>query len=566
MLYKGTPVCAGYARGSVYQYRPFICEVEKSSITDAEISSALSRWQQIRIDAAAELEEIRQRLSVHDAEKAKVFSAHIEILNDEAIAEEIEAAISEENAALDWAIATVFERFIHILSKTADPLIRERTADLQDVKLRLLRLERGIPERNLSALSGPVVVVAHDLLPSDTATIDRDNVLAILTETGGPTSHTAIIARSYAIPAILGLDEISSHLADGETVLVDAVCGTVLSDPTEEALEAFSHLQHDYLQKQQSDAAYLAHPCATADGIRISIGMNVGALNDAERELVPCCDFAGLFRTEFLYMDAAHLPTEEEQYRAYRATLEAFAGKPVTLRTLDIGGDKTLPYFPLPQEDNPFLGNRALRLCLTHLDLFLTQLRAALRAAQFGDLWLMFPMVGSISDIHRALDALNDARTSLERDGLSYGACKVGIMVEIPAIALLAKEAAALVDFASIGTNDLCQYLSAADRQNPQVEPYYQQSLPAVLRMIAGIVRDFGDKPLSVCGEMGGDRLLAPVLAGLGLHKLSMSAARIAGVKHVLAEKTLPQLQGLAQHALALPTAEEIRAYLEQSL
>ena len=265
-------------------------------------------------------------------------------------------------------------------------------------------------------------------------------------------------------------------------------------------------------------------------------------------------------------MDSDHLPTGEEQFRAYRTVLEAFDGKPVTLRTLDIGGDKTLPYFPLPKEDNPFLGNRALRLCLTHRGLFLTQLRAALRAAVYGDLWLMFPMVGSLEDIRRALRALEEARLSLERDNIPYGACKTGIMIEIPAMALMAKEASELVDFASIGTNDLCQYLSAADRQNPEVEPYYQEALPALLRMISMVISSFGEKPLSVCGEIGGDPRLAPVLAGLGLKKLSMSASRMAAVKCAITKKNFAELQCIASEVLSMQTAAQIRNYLDTQL
>lgn len=563
MLYNGNSVCAGYAVGSIYQYRPFSYPVQESYIEEEEIPAAMQRLQQLHTAAAAELEEICSRMSAHDAQKAKVFRAHMEILEDEAVFEEIESAITEENAAPDWAIARAYDRFSDILSRNADSLIRERAADLQDVKLRLLRLYAGTPERNLSVLPGPVVIAAHDLLPSDTATIDRKNVLAILTETGGPTSHSAIIARSYGIPAILGIPEIT-RLPDGETVLVDAVMGSVRCAPTVQELADFRAEQEAFSRARDADAAYLASACATADGIHIDIGMNVGALNDTEREYIACCDFAGLFRTEFLYMDSAHLPTEQEQFLAYRATLEAFSGKPVTLRTLDIGGDKTLPYFPLPKEENPFLGNRALRLCLTHRELFLTQLRAALRAAAYGELWLMFPMVGSITDIHRIKDALAEARASLERDAIPYGACKVGIMIEIPAIALLADEAAAMVDFASIGTNDLCQYLSAADRQNPDVAPYYQDALPAVLRMISHIAKAFRGKPLSVCGEMGGDPLLAPVLVGLGLRKLSMSASRIAAVKHAVAKKELPELEALAASVLQMQTAAEIHNHLKQ--
>lgn len=565
MLYHGNSVCAGYAIGPVYRYHPFEYDACESYMSEEEIPGVLERLNALRAAAEQELRDIHRRMQERDAEKAKVFLAHIEILEDEALLEELEAAITEENATLSWAISSTFDRFIRLLSKTADPLIRERTADLEDVKLRLLRLDAGLPECNLSALPEPVIVVAHDLLPSDTATIDRENVLAILTETGGPTSHTAIIARSYGIPAILAAEGITA-LSEHETVIADAVTGTVHTHPSESQLTEFSAKREAFLLQQKAEAHYLPRPCATADGRRIDVGMNIGALNAAEREQIPFCDFAGLFRTEFLYMDSDHLPTEEEQFRAYRAVLEAFDGKPVTLRTLDIGGDKTLPYFPLPKEDNPFLGNRALRLCLTHRGLFLTQLRAALRAALYGDLWLMFPMVGSLEDIRRALRALEEARLSLERDNIPYGACKTGIMIEIPAMALMAKEASELVDFASIGTNDLCQYLSAADRQNPEVEPYYQEALPALLRMISMVISSFGEKPLSVCGEIGGDPRLAPVLAGLGLKKLSMSASRMAAVKCAIAKKNFAELQCIASEVLSMQTAAQIRNYLDTQL
>lgn len=560
-FYRGTPASEGYAVGPVYRYVPFDDTIPESFTAPENAPQEQERYGAAREAAAQELAQLAQTLRETDPVQAEIFTAHAEILDDE----ELDAAVQEAIESGHTAPSAVYQActaFAQMLAAVPDAMIAARAADVKDVRSRLIRLLLGVKTSSLSQLPGPVVVVAQELLPSDTATMDRSNVLALLTRAGGTTSHCAILARSFGIPAVVGMEGILTDLPEGETVLVDAVAGTVCAAPDAQTLADFLQRQQQLQAQREEDAVYLPHPCRTADGVPVSIGMNIGALNSAARALLPCCDMAGLFRTEFVYMDASHMPTEEEQFRVYRDTLLAFGGKPVTLRTLDIGGDKSLPYFPLPSEENPFLGNRALRLCLSHREIFLTQLRAALRASVYGDLWLMFPMVGSLADIHRALDAVDEAKASLAAQGIPFAPCKIGIMVEIPAIALLAREAAQLVDFASIGTNDLCQYLSAADRHNPQVEACYDEALPAVLRMIAHVAQAFGDKPLSVCGELGGDKRLAPVLVGMGLRKLSMSASRMAAVKRSLSRYTLAQCQAAAQRALACSSAEEILAGL----
>lgn len=561
MLYHGNAVCEGYAVGPIYSYKPFEFHPTEARIADREIPEALEKLREIRQKADEELQSVYEQMMERDPSKAEVFQAHREILEDEAMVEDMENAISDENSDVAWAIASVFDGYSAMIGQSGDALIQERVADMQDVKNRMLRISQGAENKSLSSLPYPSIIVTHDLLPSDTATIDRANVLAIVTEIGGPTSHAAIIARSYGIPTILGMENAVTALRDGETVIVDAVKGEVLTEQDDSVIAEFQKREEHFKEQKRLEAQWLDKPCCTSDGEPVAIGMNIGALNNTEKELIPACDLCGLFRTEFLYMDSDHMPTEEEQFQAYRKTLEAFRGKPVTLRTLDIGGDKTLPYFQLPKEDNPFLGNRALRLCLSNRPLFIRQLRAALRAACYGDLWIMFPMVGSIEDIYQAKEALEEARESLKRDNIPFGECKVGIMVEIPSIALLAEEAAQLVDFASIGTNDLSQYLSASDRQNPSVAPYYQASLPAALRAIRIIVDGFqgNGKPISVCGEMGGDPLVAPILVGMGIRKLSMSASRLARIKKEIGTRTLEELKELAQKALSEPTAAGIR-------
>lgn len=569
MNYQGNPVSSGIAIGQVYKYIPFTAHVSRRRLEPAEIAETLERFRALKQTAAEELDSIRAMMMREGEDKAKIFSAQLEILDDEELSSGVALAVAEEHLALDWAISQVFDEFIALLSDIDDPLIRGRVMDLQDVKNRLLRCLAGVSEKNLSALPEDVIIVTHDLLPSDTAIIDRQHILGIITEIGGETSHSAIIARSYGLPAISGVPDIVSLLSDGEVVIADALSGTVTTDPFPEDIAKAKAMRQAFLSERELQRAFLPMPCATRDGKSISIGMNIGVIHPEEEAQLAYVDFIGLFRTEFLYMGADHFPSEEEQFEAYKYVLTKANGKPVTLRTLDIGGDKTLPYFQLPKEDNPFLGVRALRLCLSKPDLFRTQLRAALRASVYGDLWVMFPMVGSIRDIQAAFAAVEDAKRSLDEEQISYSSqVKYGIMVEIPSIALLAKEAAACVDFASIGTNDLCQYLSAADRQNAAVRGYYDGCIPAALRLMKQVADAFqaAGKPVSICGEMGGNPIYAPILAGLGFEKLSMSSSQLAAVKHTLSLFTAEELKTISRAVLSMTHTEEIVAYIKSRI
>ncbi|MCU6746103.1 phosphoenolpyruvate--protein phosphotransferase [Faecalicatena acetigenes] len=569
MNYYGSGVSKGIAIGNVFCYTPFKSHIHKQFLSSAEVPAVLQEFDRLKTVAYKELSDIIQQMSKEHPDKAKIFSAHQEILEDEELLEEIEDKIRTEKMNLDWAIENVFTSFIALLSKTKDPLISARTADLTDVKNRLLRLSAKVPEKNLSSLPKDVIVIAHDLLPSDTATIDQQHILGIITEIGGETSHSAIIAKSYGIPAILGVPHITEYLKEDEYIIANALSGEITTSPTEEQLTQASQLRDDFLYKKEQQKKYLSKPCLTKDHVQIQIGMNVGALRPDEEACLPYTDFIGLYRTEFLYMDSQQLPTEEEQFMAYREILTKAEGKPVTLRTLDIGGDKTLPYFTLPKEENPFLGNRALRLCLNHKELFQAQLRAALRASVYGNLWIMFPMVGSLHDIQMARSEIEYAKASLRKKQIPFrDDVKLGIMIEIPAIAIYAQEAAKYVDFASIGTNDLCQYLSAADRQNPAVTSYYTSAIPAVLRLTQHVARVFhkNKKPVSVCGEMGGSPIYAPLFVGMDIHKLSMSTSAIAAVKQQIAQFSIEELTYIAQNALSLSSTEEITTYVNAFL
>ena len=536
MRYTGTAVSAGVVIGKVYLYERFVSDVSKCPMgTPAEEAA---HYLAARDAAQGELETLCQHFTeLGDNEKASIFSAHLEILSDETMDEEIQAGISGGESSGPWVIRSVYEQYASMFEQLADPIIRERAVDLRDVCARLLRCWEGLPEQNLSALPEPVIIITHDLVPSDTATLDRNNVLGIVTEIGGSTSHSAIIARSYEIPAVLGVSGIVSQLEDRQEVILDAVDGAILTGFDEEVRSAYEAKRREILRRQAHTKLYIDREPITPDGVRIAVELNIASAEPQNLEYAKYTDGVGLFRSEFLYMGRSALPTEEEQFQAYRKVLMTYGSRPVILRTLDIGGDKPLDCLDIPKEDNPFLGNRALRLCFQHPDMFRTQLRASLRASVYGNLWLMFPMVASMDDIRRAKSCLESAKAELTAEGIPFSPdLKVGIMVEIPAIAFLADQAAREVDFASIGTNDLTQYLTAVDRGNPEVRAYYQTYHPSLFRLIGYVVRSFAaqGKPVGVCGEMGGDPLAAAVLIGLGMRQLSMGAASVASIKQMI--------------------------------
>ena len=567
MKLYGNAVSKGVAVGKVFVYRPMEFALEEKYCASEEGESQWKKYLSSKDQAAAELRRLVSVLEEKDAEKAKILMAHEEILNDVTVNEEIESSIRLQCLEGSWAIQKIYSQYEELLASSDVPLMRERKDDLKDVKERLLRSWFGVKQQDLSCLEEPVIIASYDLLPSDTATLDRKNVLAVLTEIGGTTSHTAIIAKSYGIPAVLGISNLLAAVASGDTVGVDAENGVVITNPSPALIKELTFQREEWLQRKNEVKKFLHSKAITADGVRIDIGLNIEDPDRTELQTADFIDFVGLFRTEFIYMEHAHLPEEEEQYQIYKRVLENFKDRPVTLRTLDIGGDKTAECLPLPREDNPFLGNRALRFCFSQPQIFRTQLRAALRASVYGELWLMLPMIGSIDDIRKAKAFIEEVKQELYKEGYAIAEnLKVGIMVEIPSIALVADLAAAEVDFASIGTNDLCQYLMAADRQNPAVSAYYQTCHPAAFRIIAEAVKAFqsAGKPISVCGEMGGDPLLAKVLVGLGLRKLSMNPSSIASVKEALSRFTISQAECLAERVKNLHTSDEILRCLKE--
>ncbi|MCL2227117.1 MAG: phosphoenolpyruvate--protein phosphotransferase [Oscillospiraceae bacterium] len=562
-ILKGIAVSQGIAIGQVYRYSPFKPTVEERYCRPDEAAWQAESYQNSKESALGELRDLFDKMMRENSGKADIFKAHQDIITDEVIDGEILAGIHSENMHADFAVFSVLSGYIDILGQSEDSLIRERVMDLTDVRSRLIRNLHGVREQSLSHFSEPTIVVAEDLFPSDTATIDRTHVVGIATELGGATSHTAIIAKSYGIPAIVGIPSLMQEAAGGAQAVIDALAGALIISPTPDLCMEYVKKLDDFLEVSARTQKFVSTEAITKDGIKIDIGMNIGSAKLPE--FSEFADFIGLFRTEFLYMESSQMPTEQAQYEAYRSVLEAAGKRPVTLRTLDIGGDKKLDYWQLPQEENPFLGNRALRLCFAYEDVFKAQLRAALRASIHGVLHIMFPMVGSIEDVRRAKTSLESAKADLSRAGIPYSPdVKVGIMIEIPSVAACADKFAAEVDFASIGTNDLTQYLFAVDRMNPRVERYYQEFSPLLIHCLSHIVTAFGSaqKPLSICGELGGNPDATALLVGLGLRKLSMNSSSFAAVRQVITQIEYAQAAGLAQNALAASTEDEVKALI----
>ena len=565
-ILKGSGVSGGIAIGDAYIYLPVHLEAEQALFPAGEEPVQLHRWEKAKADAHCELEAIAAAMLASDPERAKIFSAQCAILDDEEIDDMVRQAIAQERAAPEWAVQRSFSEFAELLARSKNPLIAQRASDLMDVSGRIVHILRGIKRSDLSALPGPVVIVAHDLLPSDTATLDRKNVLGIVTETGVATSHSAIIAKGYRIPAVLGVQGALDRIEDGQTLILDGDSGKVTVAPDAQEQDEYAKKKRLSDRDRDETEGFVGRPGSLADGQRVLIGINIGY--EKHTEGFASSDFVGLFRTEFLYMNSDHLPTEEEQFTAYKTVLQNMGGKPVTMRTLDIGGDKTLPYMELPREANPFLGKRAVRLCFERTDIFRTQLRAALRASPYGKMQIMFPMIGSIDDIRRAKEFTASVMAELETQGIDYDReIKLGIMIEIPSIAMIAELAAGEVDFASIGTNDLCQYLCAADRMEPGVREYYQSYSPAFLRTLRYIIGAFNSagKEISMCGELAGDPKAAALLAGMGLRKFSMAPSSMGGVKRALSAVTEKQAEELCSSALSAATQDEVLKLLEKN-
>ena len=552
MKWQGKGVSEGLAMAQIHLFTPKLPEISRQPAADAGAEVA-----KLEATLAAAEEELRGLYETAKEkmgeQEAEIFDAHLTILSDEySVREPIIQRIREQKQNAAAAITDQFDELAQMFRSLGDELMAERAADAEDLKQQLLRICLGCGRQDLSVLPGDVIVLAEALTPSDTVRMDTAHVKGIATRLGGATAHSAIIARTLGIPAAAGIDGWQTEALNGHMAILDGADGTLTVDPTDEETACYQSRKAQADCEAQALEAFRTSPSQTKDGAALEICANIGTPQEAQRAMEYGADGVGLFRSEFLFMDRDALPTEEEQFEAYRMATQTMAGKPLIIRTLDVGGDKKLPTLELPQEDNPFLGFRAIRMTLSHPEIFRPQLRAILRAAAYGDVRVMFPMIGSMDQLREAKALLREQEQTLQAEGVPTGPVKVGMMVEIPAAAVLAEEFAKEVDFFSIGTNDLTQYTLAVERGNAAVAHLYAPEHPAVLRLIAMTAQAAAERhiPCGMCGEAAGDPKLAPAFVGMGVNELSMSPRRVPAVRKLLSGLTMDECRQAAEKLL----------------
>ncbi|EGQ3584648.1 phosphoenolpyruvate--protein phosphotransferase [Staphylococcus pseudintermedius] len=531
---------------------------EKTDQPEAEVQ----KFNEALNNSKIELTKIRNHAEEQlGADKAAIFDAHLLVLDDPELIQPIEEKIKNESASAPQALTEVTQNFITIFESMDNEYMKERAADIRDVAKRVLAHILGVELPNPSIIDESVIIVAHDLTPSDTAQLNKKYVQGFVTNIGGRTSHSAIMSRSLEIPAVVGTKSISESVQQGDMVIVDGLTGDVIVNPSDDEIKAYQHKRESFFADREALKQLRDEPSKTLDGHEVELAANIGTPNDLEGVHNNGAEGIGLYRTEFLYMGRDNMPTEDEQFEAYKKVLESMEGKRVVVRTLDIGGDKELPYLNLPEEMNPFLGYRAIRLCLDQPEIFRPQLRALLRASAYGKLNIMFPMVATIQEFRDAKALLLEEKENLKQEGVEVSDdIELGIMVEIPATAALADVFAKEVDFFSIGTNDLIQYTMAADRMSERVSYLYQPYNPSILRLIKQVIDASHQegKWTGMCGEMAGDETAIPLLIGLGLDEFSMSATSILKARRQIKDLSRTEMVQLADRALNCATVDEV--------
>jgi phosphotransferase system enzyme I (PtsI) len=567
MIIKGIGASAGVAIQPVYKLEEVELVIPTAKTTDPEREKNI--LEQAVQKAKKELQVIREKTAENiDEEHAMIFDAHIQIAEDPEIKSQVHSAIDNlDNAA--FAYDNVTKMFVSMFENMDNEYFKERALDVKDVSRRVIAHILGVELSDPTLIDHEVIVVANDLTPSDTAQLNKKYVKGFITNIGGRTSHSAIMARSLEIPAIVGTKNILDQVENGDVVILDGLSGHVILNPTDDDKEQYQQKHAQYLKQVAIWSQFVDKASITKDGKHVEIAANIGSPDDMDGVLRNGAEGIGLYRTEFLYMNNDDFPTEEQQYKAYKAVLEAQPNNKVVIRTLDIGGDKHLDYLPMDEELNPFLGHRALRLCLERTDLFKTQLRALLKASVHGHLHIMFPMVATLNEVRQAKQILEECKIELSNEGVDYSAdVKVGIMVEIPAVAILADQFAKEVDFFSIGTNDLIQYSFAADRMNQKVSYLYQPYNPSLLRLIKMVIDASHEAGIwtGMCGEMAGDQIAAPILLGLGLDEFSMSATSVLQTRHLFSKLDYDKMKEMALQCVNMKTHEEVQAYVTKQL
>jgi phosphotransferase system enzyme I (PtsI) len=562
--FAGVPVSPGIAIGEV-----FLLETRRRSLPDRPVSAADVPAEIARLAAAvkaaqAEIEDLKRRAGLPD-DIAAIFSTHDMLLADATLRLEIEKCVRERLVPAENAVSNVFDSLVAKFKGLGEDYFASRAADLRDVEERLLRALVGERTEALARLRRGVVVAAHDLSPSQTALLDRRRTLGFLTDVGGPTSHTAIIARGIGMPAVVGLGDVTSKIRDGELIIVDGNKGLVIADPDRPTLAKYQGLARSYERYRAELAKIRDYPAQTLDGHAIRLMGNIEKPDEVQAVLDSGGDGVGLFRTEFLYAPGRPAPDEQAHFEAYVAALERLGGRPLTIRTLDFGADKFTPDVAAAKEANPFLGSRSIRLCLEQPQIFLPQLRAIVRAAAHGNVRCLFPMISSLDELRRAKAVLEDARQSLRAEGAYVDEkLQLGVMIEIPSAAIVADVLVDEIDFFSIGSNDLIQYTLAVDRGNERVAHLYQPAHPAMLRLISQVVTVAADrgKGVSLCGEMAGDVLYTVLLIGIGLRELSLAPGAIPEIKKAIRGITVEESRDAAQWCAAARDGEDVQARL----
>ncbi|MDM5192439.1 phosphoenolpyruvate--protein phosphotransferase [Bacillus hominis] len=565
IIIKGIAASPGIAIAKAFRLENLELIVEKIAVTNT--NQEVERFEQAIETSKSELEGIKEHARKELGEdKAEIFAAHLLVLTDPELINPIKDKIKNEQVNAEFALNEVATMFVNLFEAMDNEYMKERVTDIRDVTKRVLSHLLGVNIANPSMISEEVVIVAEDLTPSDTAQLNRKYVKGFITDIGGRTSHSAIMACSMEIPAVVGTKVVTNDIENGVLVIVDGLDGKVIVNPTEDVVKIYEDKKAVYEAHKAKWAKLVNEPTLSSDGHKVEIFSNIGTPEDVKGVLDNGGEGVGLYRTEFLYMGRDTLPTEEEQFEAYKTVLKRMEGKPVVVRTLDIGGDKELLYLNLPKEMNPFLGFRAIRLCLEMQDMFRAQLRALLRASVYGNLKIMFPMIATLDEFRQAKAILIEEKEKLQAEGTIIAeSIEVGMMVEIPSSAVMAHQFAKEVDFFSIGTNDLIQYTLAADRMNERVSYLYQPYNPAILRLIKNVIDAAHNegKWAGICGEMAGDEIAIPILLGLGLDEFSMSATSILRARNQILKLSKAEINLVIEQILNMTTSEEVERFVK---
>jgi len=567
---KGIPAAPGIVIGKAYLLDSEEISVRKRRIKAEDIPKEISRFRAALSRTKEDIVKIKDKISKEmGVEHGEIFSAHLLVLEDTMFIEEIVLRLKKEKICVEYVFLDVLKKYVNAFSKMDDEYLKERISDVSDVGKRVLKNLIGAKTRSLGNLARPVVVIAYDLSPSDTATMHKKNVIGFVTDIGGRTSHTAIMAKSLEIPAVVGLEEVTRNAENGDTVIVDGIHGVVIVNPDKATVRRYETEREKFANMEKGLARLRNLPSETKDGHRIVLSANIELPQEIPSVIHHGAEGIGLYRTEYFYMNKQGLPSEEEQYRSYRQVAQRTRPHSTIIRTLDLGGDKFLSQLDVPKEMNPYLGWRAIRFCLARPDIFKAQLRAILRASVYGTLKIMYPMISGIDELRQASAILNEVKDELKEKKIPFDEkMEVGAMIEVPSAALTSDILADEVDFFSIGTNDLIQYALAVDRVNEKIAYLYEPAHPAVLRLIKNII-DNGHKSgiwVGMCGEMAGEPAWALILLGLGLDEFSTSPIVLPEIKKVIRAVTIDEARKIAEKALTLSTAKDVASYVNSRL